>query len=331
MTDTPGWSSPEPGGPPPQGWGAPQQPPQWGQTAWDQPQYGWGPPAAPKPGVIPLRPLALGEILDGALTTIRRYPKATLGISAIVVTLVQLINFAITASEFLTVHTTSFDDASFSSTSTFDLATVFTALLGGVATVVLSGLLTVVFGEAVLGRPVSLGDAWRKVRPRIWALLGVAIIAGIGPYVGLVFCLVPGVFLWGALALTGPALILEQQRVFAAVRRSWRLAVPDWWRVFGIRFLAWLLAAMVSFVLMVPFLAAGGIGLFAAGSFSSGEVGVGFLFVMTIGQIVANTIVLPFTAGVLVLLYVDRRMRAEALDVALAQVAAEPSPGALPA
>ena len=40
--------------------------------------------AAPKPGIIPLRPLSVGEILDGTFTTIRRHPKATLGLSAAV-------------------------------------------------------------------------------------------------------------------------------------------------------------------------------------------------------------------------------------------------------
>ena len=40
------------------------------------------PPAiAPKPGIVPLRPLGVGEILDGAFTSMRRYPKATLGLS----------------------------------------------------------------------------------------------------------------------------------------------------------------------------------------------------------------------------------------------------------
>ena len=47
--------------------------------------------AAPKPGVIPLRPLGLGEILDGSFATIRRNPKATLGIAAIVMTVSAVI------------------------------------------------------------------------------------------------------------------------------------------------------------------------------------------------------------------------------------------------
>ena len=34
-----------------------------------------------------MRPIAVGEILDGAFTSIRRNPKATLGIAAVVLTI----------------------------------------------------------------------------------------------------------------------------------------------------------------------------------------------------------------------------------------------------
>ena len=43
----------------------------------------WGPPVH-QPGVVPLRPLTLGDIFGGALQTIRRNPKATVGMAALV-------------------------------------------------------------------------------------------------------------------------------------------------------------------------------------------------------------------------------------------------------
>ena len=64
-------------------------PPAGGGGQW---QSGW----AIKPGVIPLRPLGLGEILDGAISTMRRYPKLMLGVAAIVVTITQMIVLAAT-------------------------------------------------------------------------------------------------------------------------------------------------------------------------------------------------------------------------------------------
>ena len=42
-------------------------------------------PPALKPGVIPLRPLSLSDIFNGAFAYIRTNPKATLGLTTIVV------------------------------------------------------------------------------------------------------------------------------------------------------------------------------------------------------------------------------------------------------
>jgi hypothetical protein len=41
-----------------------------------------------------------------------------------------------------------------------------------------------------------------------------------------------------------------------------------------------------------------------------------------IGGVISGTLVRPFSAGVIALLYIDRRMRAEALDLTLQQAAA---------
>ena len=42
---------------------------------------GWTPP--PKPGLIPLRPLSLGDILGGAFQVLRRNPKPTFGFALV--------------------------------------------------------------------------------------------------------------------------------------------------------------------------------------------------------------------------------------------------------
>lgn len=62
----------------------------WGSPApagWQQPH--WGAPPSPKPGVIPLRPLGVGEILDGAVSTMRAHWRTVLTISFAVSLLTQ--------------------------------------------------------------------------------------------------------------------------------------------------------------------------------------------------------------------------------------------------
>src|SRR5688572_28137295 len=105
MSETGGWSSPDSGPERPQD---PQQQPGGAPypAAPPPPMY-YGPPQAPKPGVIPLRPLGLGEILDGAITTMRTYPKQVLGVSVLISAITNLLVFGVTI--LLITQTTVFD------------------------------------------------------------------------------------------------------------------------------------------------------------------------------------------------------------------------------
>ena len=86
----------------------------------------------------------------------------------------------------------------------------------------------------------------------------------------------------------------------------------------GIRALAYLIINFVSGILAIPFFIAG---LATTGVFSGDEITgtpILLLVLVSIGTLVSATITAPLTSGVLALLYVDRRMRAEGLDVTLA-------------
>ena len=332
------WGQPQPGvTQPPPGWGQPQ-PGSGSQPAWGQPQPAWGPqaswggwsggPAPAKPGVIPLRPLGVGEILDGAITTIRRYPKATLGMSAVVVTISQVLQFLLVRS--FAESLTGVDVASeLDFDGTGAAAAVFGTMLGFIVNVMLTGALTVVMGQAVLGRPIELAEAWRTVRSRLWALIGTSLLVLLLMAISVVLLVIPFFFAWPALSLATPALMLERQPVWRAIRRSVALVRGQFWRCLGVVLLAWLVKSTVGGVLAIPFtLFGGGMSLFDPTATSSGDLGTSYLVMTTIGAIVSGTVVAPFSAGVSALLYVDRRMRAEGLDVALAAAAAGPAPTA---
>lgn len=312
MTDNPGWTPPvEPGeqaAPAPAWTTQPAQ--QWG----DQ-NSPWGAPPSMKPGVIPLRPLGLGEILDGAFSVIREYPKVTLGMSAIVVAATQLLVFAVQFSSFRRGVV----NGPFGASGTSERVLGF--VIGAVSGLVLAGLLTAVMADAVLGRKATFGGVWARVRPRFWSLLGASVVAGAVPILALGLLIVPGVFLWGAWALVTPAVVLERIGVLAALGRSRRLAVPDWWRVWGIRSLSVIISTVLVWIIMIPLATAA-----IAVAVRSNDLGAGPITLLLLGGIVAGTITAPFTSGVLSLLYIDRRMRAEGLDVSLAQAAAQQAP-----
>jgi hypothetical protein len=343
-TPPPGWSTDQPAaGVPPAGWTAGAQTGPWGTP--------YAAPPPPRPGIIPLRPLGVGELLDGAFAAIRRYPRPTLGLAACVMLVVTVVD--VLAQWYLLSGIEAPGPSQTLSRSTdyasrIGTASAIGAIVTVLATLLLTGLITAVIGDAVLGRPVTAADAWRRLRPLLWRLIGVSLLSSlwwfIGSLPGIVVCvigavagstalfvigvavaLVGVVYVWATLALAPAALVLETQTVRGALRRSRALVKGSWWRVFGILLLAAVLASVVSGIISLPFGLAGG-GLTSLGSRTSG-VQFTQLVISGIGSLLASTLVRPFSAGVAALLYIDRRIRAEALDVTLAHAAAETPPG----
>ena len=221
----------------------------------------WGPPpAAPKPGVIPLRPLGIPELLDGAITAIRRYPKATLVPAFIVALGLGAITF-LTSLVSLTMYR-GIGDLDPNTASGADIAgifgpTVFVGLIGAlvqyIATVLVTGVVTVVIGQAVLGNPITWDEAWAVVRPRAWRLLGLGLLVGLIVGLGWCFCLIPGIVLGVYLSVSSAALVLERSTVTDAMSRSWRLISGAFWRTLGALILLFIIYIVINVAVGVPF------------------------------------------------------------------------------
>ncbi|MFD7299106.1 glycerophosphoryl diester phosphodiesterase membrane domain-containing protein [Streptomyces sp. NPDC059897] len=374
------WSAPsgpaQPPPPPPPAPGQGQGGQGWGGQGWGSQGGGQGPggpggggypgwgggwqakPPAAKPGVIPLRPLGVGEILDGAVSTMRTYWRTVLGISLTVAVVTQLLAVLLQGLVLNDVATTTAldnPDATpreiFSALGSLLIGSALVAVVTLLGTIVATALLTTVTSRAVLGRPVTIGEAWRDARPQILRLLGLTLLlpliaaaimlVSVAPgilvgvlgsseggialgVVGGLAGLVVTIWLMVRLSLASPALMLEKQTVRKAMGRSTKLVRGSWWRVFGITILASLIAAIVSEIILFPFTAIAGAvsgdgfsGLLEGG----GNFGWAFLIITGIGSVVGSTITFPITAGVAVLLYIDQRIRREALDLELARAA----------
>ncbi|MFC9858045.1 MULTISPECIES: glycerophosphoryl diester phosphodiesterase membrane domain-containing protein [unclassified Streptomyces] len=394
MNDSPGWASPgsapsdgqetgiprpsppvdgsgpagqwSPAQPPPGQWsppsgsgngpGAPPPAPGWGGRP---PGSAWGgAPVAAKPGVIPLRPLSVGEILDGAMSTMRIHWRAVLGISLTVSVVAQIA--VILIQRYLLPEPASVDpnatgaealrQATDSAQSTL-IASAPTTLITLIATLFTTSVLTVVISRSVLGRPVTLSDAWSEARPRVLRLLGLTVLLALMSAGIMAVGLLPGLLLGSgagaALAFLGfagacvvvlwlmvrftlaaPALMLERQTIPTALRRSAKLVRGAWWRTFGILVLTSLFTVILAMVIGIPFgiaaLAADGTGIDDLLNDSSAGFGWPFLIVSGVGDVIVSTLTYPFTAGVMALLYVDQRIRREALDLDLARAAGLP-------
>ncbi|MCX5391039.1 hypothetical protein [Streptomyces sp. NBC_00094] len=349
------WSPPTGQTPPPtpgRNWGAPPPNPHWGR-----------PPAA-KPGVIPLRPLGMGEILDGSVKTLRTYWRTVLSISVTVAVISQIASllgqrYLVPTTPALSPDATPAEQLEQSLQAAQDsLIGLGPALLVTLVTSLVSAaLLTVVISRAIVGRPASLGDAWREARPRLLQLLGLTLLMVALSLAVIAVGLLPGLLIGGSVgvalivlggfgamaagvwllirySLASPALMLERQGVVSSLKRSAKLVQGSWWRIFGITLLTQLLIFIFTMIIAIPFTIVGiaidGDGFSGLLSGSSTAFGWPFLIVTGIGGVITSAVTYPISAGVTVLLYVDQRIRREALDLELARAAGLPGYGPTP-
>ncbi|KIZ18658.1 DUF7544 domain-containing protein [Streptomyces natalensis] len=335
------------------GWHGPQGS---GGPAWGG---GWSPaPPAAKPGVIPLRPLGVGEILDGAASTMRAHWRTVLGISLIVAAVSQTL-ITVVSGLWLPGRRPAPDTGSgpalrqaLRDTGQALAGSAVTSLIGLLATLIATGLLTMVTSRAVLGRPVTTADAWQDARGQLPRLLGLLLlfplmlfaIVAVGLTPGIILTssgsLAPGLLLivlgglagfvvsiWLAVrySLASPALMLEKQGVIASMRRSAKLVRGSWWRVLGIQLLAFLIVALIESIIQIPAtliaFIVDGESLMDWANGTSDTTGWTFLIVIGIGAVISSALTFPISAGVTALLYMDQRIRREALDLELARAA----------
>ncbi len=298
---------------------------------------------AHKPGIVPLRPLLFGDILDGAIKAIRFNPKSMVGLSAIVlaVFLVPSAAVGIGATHLIATQLSKLGPraqpfAGYPSALLQNLSITF-------ATAILSGLLVYVVGQAVLGRKPDIGATWRATRARVLSLVALMLVSGlftllaaallIGPgvlvlinnnigagliliFLGVLIFVVLLVAVSTKISLAAPAIVLEGHGVFTGLRRSFALTKGAFWRILGITLLAGFLAYIATVLLGMPFSLIGLTIVLMSGQGSvSGQMIA--TFVSHLSALLTGAITTPFVAAVTGLLYIDRRMRLEALDVIL--------------
>lgn len=352
-----------PGGLPSQGgWGGPSASAPYAQGAGEPGGFF----LAPKPGIIPLRPLGITEIIGSAVDALRANPRAMFLPALVVMSVIGLVSALLSELSMRSLDSlaSTLDSGAdpteeqLASIVGGSLATMGTTALEGlistIATAVLTGLLIVAVSRSVLGRVATPGEVWERTRGRVWALIGqsllISLITGlvavvlIGAAVLLAVVIissasdssttavvlavlaaiilglgavVAALFLGVRLSLSSAALILENVGVLDGIRRSWRLTRGSFWRVLGILVLAGLIQAVVTGLL-------GGIASMVSTVITAtapSQVALATA-VTTFIATVLSALILPFTASVTALTYIDLRMRHEGLDVELRQAAA---------
>ncbi len=301
-----------------------------------------------RPGIVPMRPLSLGDVYSGVIRAIRGNVGSTMGLAAGTTTafLVPMTALAAWVSRQTVMSDTQLTLGS--------LAGYIPSIGSWLSSILLAGFMAYVVGQGVLGRRVTPSETLGKTMRRIGALLvatvlivgSVAVVGGLAVFLVVALGMASGSDDSGDLAIalgvlvivpvvavvvlvlatyfsfTTPAIVLERLSAPRAIARSWRLVGPPnrsgFWRILGIRILTSIVSGVIGQLVATPMTMMAALLLGLTMSESMGPI---YLMGLTVLQglvaMLTGILTTPFVAGVDAVLYVDARIRREALDVQL--------------
>lgn len=274
--------------------------------------------------------MGIGEILDAAIKLYRRNAwtlfRIVLVVVAPVTILANLIQVSATPSD-LTPHlglsgfTSTAPDVTSRDLVTLAVGALIAGLLTWIGSLVATGATFKALAEAFLGeRPDwkrSLGYAGRRLHSLVW----VSWLGALFTVLGLIACIIPGIYLAVGFTVAVPVLLSEGVRGRKALGRSRRLIKGRWWGTLALIALGAILTGVVNSALtaLVVGVAAEGAGANTVLGFTVG----------TVAATAAKAVTTPFTAAYVTVLYFDLRVRREAFDLQLLalQVGVDPPEG----
>ncbi len=161
---------------------------------------------------------------------------------------------------------------------------------------VLTGAITRAAAGTFLGRDLEIGESYRYGFSRFWSIVLIGVLSALAITGGFILLIVPGFIVLTHLTCGIPALVIEDQRGRAALRRSWNLVRGFGWPVFGTIIVAGLLSGIVNGVLTAPF----------------GDNWAA----RSIAASIASVLTMPYMALVGVFIYLDLRVRKERYSAA---------------
>lgn len=131
------------------------------------------------------------------------------------------------------------------------LFAILFSMLGNIA------VITVVYSYIQLTKELGPGnfeieDVWDKTKQHFLGNFGATIVIGVLTVLGLVFFIVPGIYLGIALIMVLPLMQFSGFSLSEAIRESFQLIKGHWWQTFAIMLVVYLIVSVGSSIFLIP-------------------------------------------------------------------------------
>lgn len=245
-----------------------------------------------------LRTREIGEVLNASMYFIRDHFKPVLR-SLIYIAGPVLMVAVITSAFYLAGDFTAGENPLFNSAESNMALFIVSNMLAMLVTVV---IIAVMYEYIILCyengiREYGVDEVWQGVKKRMMLYILYSVFNGIITFVGLMFLVVPGIYLGVTLSFVYMVAFVEGRSYPDAVSRCFNFVQGHWWNTFGLLLLAYVIYYIISMLFGLPALIYGAIiGVLASGG---GEIGISYVMAFIINFVSSLSyvaIILPVTA-----------------------------------
>ncbi|MFT6934641.1 MAG: hypothetical protein ACJAUQ_001030 [Maribacter sp.] len=92
----------------------------------------------------------------------------------------------------------------------------------------------------------------KEVYESFWSFIGLGIMVGLSFGIGLMFCIIPGIYLYIPLSLAFCVLVYNRMGVSDSYSYSFTLVKEEWWMTFATIFVVGIIVVIASYVFAIP-------------------------------------------------------------------------------
>jgi hypothetical protein len=259
-----------------------------------------------------LRPMSIGEVLDGTFSLYKNHFWLFVGIMSwpfLTLLFFNVILGTMTATRGRALHGSTIPHAP-------TPALIGGAIGGAMVTLVLylalvgAAQAATVFAvsDLYLGKSATIGSSFRRVRGNVGTVLGVMFLVGLVVGVGFILLIIPGIILLCRTAVSVPVAMLEDRGPGDSLSRSMVLTKGFAMQMFLIFLLAWVLGMVAVVVFQLPFT------VFTSAS-KPHTLSFGLLLFQQLSGFLSQVLIGPIATIAFCLMYYNLRVRKEAFDL----------------
>jgi len=260
-------------------------------------------------GATDIRPMSLGEVLD---RTFSLY-KNNFWVLAGIITVPMLVKFVyLVGLEWFQRAAIRGVGAGAGPSIGMLVTGIFGVFVAAIITWVLTSAATagtiIAVSEIYLGRTITVKEAYRPVRQKIFRLLGLIFVTGLMCGAGLIFLIIPGIYLFCKTALVTPVMMLEDDDLGGSISRSFDLTKDFFWQIFLIFLLVFVMQWVAGMILVVPV-------TITVAVMKMQTIPFGLAVLQHLGEFLTEVLITPIGTIAISLMYYNLRVRKEAFDL----------------